>query len=87
MNKLFTVEIDPNNMDETLKVHLNEQGVDEFIAVLKNLRDRARQGHCHLMSPSWGGSELTEEVQEEGRKSMNGVTIYFWPENPPGLEC
>lgn len=76
-------------MDETqgqLFVHTDEEGLALLIRELEGVRaeyaDPAgfKPAHTHLMTPAWGGSELTDEAQGEG-EVINHVKIYCWP--PP----
>ena len=61
----------------TLEIVCDEEGRDllrRYIDWLKLPGD-----HEHLMTPSWSGSELTEELQSTapGRKLIHMVTIHL----------
>ncbi len=55
---------------------------------LKGLADRLYQlalrverngsDHDHLMTPSWGGEELEEELQSSDGSIINHLVIYCW---------
>jgi hypothetical protein len=34
--------------------------------------------HDHLMTPSWGGTELTEEPQGQDTKIIHSVVVHPW---------
>lgn len=66
---------------ESLDIHLDEQGLDDLLAYLTRLRDGSTNlpRHEHLMTPSWGGNELSEELQGSASTIVHSVTIRLWP--------
>ncbi|NPU99714.1 MAG: immunity protein 32 [Candidatus Omnitrophica bacterium] len=74
-NKLLTFEL--NNKDERLEIHLNQEGLNDLIAYLENLKSKYKD-HLHLMTDTWGGNELTNEKQGKDNLLINHVKIYIW---------
>ena len=74
--KFLTFELDKKG--ETVEIHGNSEGLTSLLKGLQNLLYEGKQDHLHLMTPSWGGEELTEEKQGENNKLINGVKIFFW---------
>ena len=73
-DKVLTFELNPD--DDEIDIHGNEQGFLEFIEAINRVLSSSQ--HDHLMTPDWGGSELTNEKQSETSKLINKVTIHFW---------
>lgn len=61
---------------DELDIHCDEQGLNMLIQSLHRLSN-ANQ-HEHLLSPSWGGSQLSEEKQSEQSKLINKITFHRW---------
>jgi hypothetical protein len=72
---LLTVEYDPKGV---IEVHCDEEGLNLIIERLATLRQRG--GHEHLMTPAWGGNELTEEKQSAEKELVNHLKIILWPD-------
>jgi hypothetical protein len=58
--------------DSELFIYLDQEGKD---LLMKSIESAETQGHEHLMSEAWGGSELT--VSAKSTNSFNKVTITF----------
>ncbi|PIE90999.1 MAG: methylhydantoinase [Acidobacteria bacterium] len=76
---MWTFELDPGK-NGYLEIHLNKQGISEFIETLENLLTEKGNEHYHLMTPDWGGDELTLEKQCEENSLIQHVKIYKWEE-------
>jgi len=74
--KLLTFESIHNG--DVLNIHLNEAGATELIQVLNQLLVSKGNAHDHLMTPSWSGTELTEDRQEEISTLVNQVNVFLW---------
>lgn len=61
MEKVFTIELDQQG--ETVELHLNKKGAEFLRGVLNKLIENKVNEHEHLMSPDWGGDELSSEKQ------------------------
>jgi len=72
---LLTVEYDKPG---TVGIYCDKEGLDLLISRLVKLKERG--GHDHLMTPSWAGWELTEEIQGEGNQLINELTVRVKPE-------
>lgn len=73
-NYLLTFEYSKNN--DELDIHCNEAGLSELLLILSQLKNKT--DHTHLMTPCWGGNELTEETQSNKSQLINKVTIHKW---------
>jgi immunity protein 32 of polymorphic toxin system len=62
--------------DGELEIHGNAEGLRSLIKSLTRVLETGQ--HDHLMTPSWGGTELSEEPQKVGSKLVNKVTIHSW---------
>lgn len=75
MTKLLTFELE-KDMD-SLEIHLNKEGLKYFIQILNKLLEQKEPEHEHLMTPAWGGDELTEEKQGTDNELLNHIKIYL----------
>ncbi len=78
-NKLLTFEV-AEDMD-SIEIHANQQGLQDLIdrlLRLKNSLPGKSSEHEHLMTPAWGGTELTQEKQGKDNTLINKVTIHAW---------
>ena len=73
-NKILTFELTTNG--DEVEVHGNEEGFRELIEALSRIINTSE--HDHLMTPAWGGCELTEEKQSCTNTLINKVTIRLW---------
>lgn len=71
---LLTVEVMPSKECNTADWDISEvaicfdlEGLELLEYKLKLLRQGPAPDHEHLMTPSWGGDELTEEKQGDDR--------------------
>lgn len=76
--KLFTLEFSPE--DDRLELHLNHQSIDELIALHNEIKEVGNNDHFHLMTPEWGGEELSGVKQNlnDSVKLINHLKIFFW---------
>jgi len=72
-NFLLSFELSQDN--DELDIHCDEEGLIRLKQALSNLQSSQ---HEHLMTPSWGGSELSEQAQSSGSSLLNKVTIHKW---------
>jgi hypothetical protein len=70
---LLTVELVEEGVAE---VHLDEEGLDLLVDRLTKLRGHQESEHDHLMTPSWAGTELTEEKQGADNDLIHMLTVY-----------
>ena len=75
---LLTVEY--NAGEQAVEIHIDREGVDLLVERLSKLKEHSGQEHDHLMTESWGGSELTEEKQGAENELINHLRITFWPD-------
>ena len=57
-----------------LEVFLDKEGLETLISQLLFLQD-GKSDHVHLMSESWGSSELCEETQDRHNVPIHHVKI------------
>ena len=77
---LFTVELVEHSVAE---VHLDEEGLDLLVERLSKLRRHQEPEHDHLMTPSWAGTELTEDKQGAENDLIHMLTVYYHPHQEP----
>jgi immunity protein 32 of polymorphic toxin system len=68
---MFTVEL--NEKLSALELHFDKAGIESLIRQLENLK--AVNSHIHLMTPAWGGKELTENTHG-ANKLINHLILY-----------
>jgi hypothetical protein len=73
-DKLLTFELSVDG--DQLEIHGDLAGLHDLSRILQRVIDTHE--HEHLMTPSWGGNELSEEVQGIGVRLINKVTIHIW---------
>jgi hypothetical protein len=61
---------------DELDVHFDDEGLALLKGILENVQQK--RAHEHLMTPSWGGSELTEDKQGPDSTLLNKVTLHIW---------
>jgi hypothetical protein len=64
---ILTVEKEKTEQGE-IAICFDKDGLEFLMAKLSALRDR--QGHLHLMTPSWAGDELTEVLHGGDRYEL-----------------
>jgi hypothetical protein len=75
---MLTFEFDN---DEKLCVHGDPQGLRSLCRIIRGLIEHTPAGefdHAHLMTPAWGGSELTAEPQDSEARLIHHVKFYCW---------
>lgn len=78
MNKIFTIEIDEQG--ELVEIHLNKEGAEYLRDLLNNLIEGNSDNDLHLMTPHWGGNELTGEKQNQSDtiKLIHQLKLMYW---------
>ncbi len=78
MNKIFTIEIDEQG--ELVEMHLNKEGAEYLRDILNRVIEVNSDDHLHLMTPDWGGNELTEEKQNKSDtvKLIHHLKLMYW---------
>lgn len=76
MGKLFTIEAN----DNIVEIHLNDEGVEFLMNRLNKLKKNSENEHEHLMTPDWGGNEITNIKQnlDEKIKLMHHLKLVYW---------
>ena len=74
--KLLTFEW--NEKDEILEIHGNSKGFLELSQKLSKLANKTGNDHDHMMTPDWGGQELTNEPMNPDNLIINHVKIHKW---------
>ncbi len=75
-NRLISVECDEAR--EVVELHLDRPGIEYLIDKLIQLRDAPTPEHLHLMTPDWGGNELSELSQNADFFAAKHVKICLW---------
>jgi hypothetical protein len=63
---------------ERLEIHGNRQGLEHLVTLLESLLRADENDHVHLMTPQWGGGELSSEQQNPEAVLVNHVKILHW---------
>jgi hypothetical protein len=66
-----------NKEDERLEIHGDREGLMSFAKLLIEMINNNSQ-HRHLMTKSWGGEELTEDLIGKDNELINHVKIFYW---------
>lgn len=80
MEKLFTIELDQQG--ETIELHLNREGAEYLRNILDRLISNNKNEDLHLMTPDWGGDELSSNQQNLGAdiELLHQLKIVYWSE-------
>jgi hypothetical protein len=66
------------NRHGVVEIFMDEDGREELVKSLQRLSTKnAEIDHDHLMTPSWAGTELTEESQNPANELINKVTVFL----------
>ncbi|MCD8042185.1 MAG: immunity protein 32 [Tannerellaceae bacterium] len=78
MKKVITIELDQQG--ETIELHLNKEGAEYLKNILNRLISNNQNDHLHLMTPDWGGNELTTDQQNLSAtvKLLHQLKIVYW---------
>jgi len=64
--------------DDVVEIHVDREGIKALINKLELLQRIEGNEHEHLMTASWGGSELTEDLQGRSNKLVHHVKMFKW---------
>lgn len=80
MEKLFTIELDQQG--ETIELHLNREGAEYLRNILDRLISNNKNEDLHLMTPAWGGDELSSNQQNLSAdvELLHQLKIVYWSE-------
>jgi len=81
---MLTFEYDSEN--ERLCIHGDVEGLQSLQQHIGRLIDStppAKFDHSHLMTPDWGGSELTSAAQDSTAVLIHHVKMYCWKGTQP----
>ena len=73
---MLTFEWDKDS--EQLEVHTDNKGLEVLIKKMSQLKSVEGKDHLHLMTEAWGGSELSDEKQNDQAILINNVKIFKW---------
>lgn len=75
----FLLSFEVDEKGSCLEIHGDPLGLEHLTSVIKKLVAHTKEGnfdHDHLMTPAWGGDELSEA--NKGGKVFEHVKIYCW---------
>jgi hypothetical protein len=81
---VLTFEFD--SRQELLCIHGDAEGLHALQEYVRRLIDATPSGkfeHSHLMTPDWGGSELSSEAKDSNAQLIPHVKLYCWKGNLP----
>ena len=74
---LFTTEISKEK--DVVTICLDKEGIDFLIKKLIKLSNSQANEHEHLMTPNWGGNELTEKkIGGEDDALINHLRLVYF---------
>jgi len=75
---IFSVEVKAADQlqqePSEVEIYLDEEGLDFLLSQLAFLKQK-KTDHIHLMTPSWGGDELTEDRQNPSNLLVHHLRI------------
>ncbi len=77
---LLTIEYKNEGKDVSqgeIEIYCDQKGLDNLIEKLQSLK--LNGGHEHFMTPSWAGTELTEEKQGENTTLLHHLCVMLRP--------
>ena len=79
--RLLTFEWHGDKKTNQLAIHGSAEGLESLANKLLRLVQNTKDGHFdhdHLMTESWGGTELSSVRQSEESELLSHVKIYCW---------
>lgn len=78
MNIMISVEIEniENHESITVSIYVDMEGIRYFSENISALNE-SKYNHFHLMTPSWGGNELSEVIFKNKSILVNHVCVTF----------
>lgn len=73
-DSLLTFELSADGNE--LHIHGDRSGLQGLVNALKRVIETGE--HEHLMTPSWGGTELSEERQGPDGHLLHHVHVHVW---------
>ena len=74
---MLTIEL--NEDGDVVEIHGDTHGLASLRDIIERLLESPEQiDHAHLMTPAWGGNELSEDVQRESNSLVHHVKLHFW---------
>ncbi|QVL56443.1 MAG: immunity protein 32 [Simkaniaceae bacterium] len=73
---LLTFESDKKH--ESIEIHCNQKGLENLKSIIDSLLSKQTCDHVHLMTPEWGGDELSSEKQCSENELINHIKIFKW---------
>lgn len=66
--------------DKLLEIHADREGLVYLRSIIDGMLAADKPDHVHLMTPEWGGSELSCEQQNPAGVTINHVRVMVWPD-------
>lgn len=61
---------------DEIEIHGDEDGLRRLLEAVRRVLETGE--HDHLMTPAWGGAELSQEKQGPRNRLLNKVSIRRW---------
>lgn len=61
-----------------IEIHANDAGLSFLLEALNQLAANPSDEHIHLMTPKWGGNELSDDLQNTDNTVINHARIFLW---------
>lgn len=76
----LSFELVKDTKEPVLEIYVDQEGISLLKTIIEKIELHTGPWHEHLMTPSWSGNELTEEIMGEGNTLVHQVTISLMPE-------
>lgn len=77
-NQSANVSFEWDRQNERLEIHGSTEGLHALANAIDTLASKGESDHIHLMTPEWGGSELSMEQQNSAASLIHHVKILLW---------
>ena len=64
--------------NDEIEIHATKEGLEFLKIQIEMILKMEQNEHIHLITESWGGKELTEELQNNEGTIINKVTLFKW---------
>lgn len=71
------LSVEYSEQRQEVAICFDREGLKILMKSLERLGSKPTSDHDHLMVPSWGGHELSEDVQGEGNKLIPHLRLVW----------
>lgn len=78
LDETYWLSFEWDEREQQLQIHGSRAGLERLARTIEKLLRHNPPEHVHLMTPEWGGDELTSEKQNNHADLINHVKLYYW---------